>query len=167
MNLILLLGAGVVVAAMTGGAYFKGHSSGVAKDRDRSDAVLLRLQNDAAAKLAAANRANADTSATLQSTKEKAEHALQTERSRATRRIADATATAGLVRDQLAAVASGTGADQTSVTACRRDASALGDVLSDAVRVLGVCVEAAEHEAGNARVLLNAWPTLNPKGEVK
>ena len=163
MNLYLILGAGVVVAAMTGGAYFKGKAA----DRERSDAVILKLQTDAARDLGAANTANAETSAALQSTKEKAEHALQTERSRAATRAAAAVATDRLVRDTVTAFASGTGAGADTLAACRSDASALGDVLGDALRSHGVCVEAAEHEAGNARVLLNAWPVLNPKGEVK
>lgn len=167
MNLGLLLGAGVVVAAMTGGAWFKGHSGGVAKDKARSDRVIAGMVNRAATDLAKANTANAATTTQLQATKERAENELQAERSRAARRIADATATAGLVRDAITDFARGAGADPNSVAACRSDASALGDVLGDALRAHGVCVEAAEQEAGNARVLLNAWPTVTRQGEVK
>ena len=167
MNLGLLLGAGVVVAAMTVGAYLKGKSGGVADDKARSDLVIAGMVNRAATDLAAANTANAATTTRLQSTKEKAEHELQAERSRAARRAAAAVATDRLVRDAIADFARGAGADPLSIAACRSDASALGDVLGDALRAHGVCVEAAEQEAGNARVLLNAWPTINREGQIK
>lgn len=163
MNIYLLLGAGVVVAALTGGAYFKGKAA----DRERSDAVILRMQNDAAAKLAAANAKNIAASNDLQATKERAEHALQAERQRAARRAADAVATDRVVREQLASLASGPGADQDSLAACRSDARNLGDVLGVALQAHGVCSDNAEAEAANARTLLAAWPAITHQGEVK
>ena len=167
MNLYLILGAGIVVAAMTGGAYFKGHSKGVAKDKARSDLVMSGMVIRAAEDLASANATNAATTTQLQATKEKAENERQVERTRSASRIAAAVATDRLVRDQLADFARGAGGSQNTVAACRSDASVLGDVFGDALRAHGVCVEAAEQEAGNARLLLNAWPTVNHEGKVK
>ena len=65
MNLYVILGAGIVVAAMTGGAYFKGKAA----DRERSDAVILKMHSDAARDLGAANTANAAATTKLQATK--------------------------------------------------------------------------------------------------
>lgn len=158
MNLYVIVGAGIVVAAMTGGAYFKGHSSGVAEDKARSDLVITGMVNRALEDLAAANAANAATTTKLQATKEKAEHELQTERSRAATRAAAAVATDRLVRDTVTAFASGAGADQTSVLACIDRSKALGDLLAESVRVQSALAEDGESCEANIRALRLAWP---------
>lgn len=159
MNLYLLLGAGVVVAAMTGGAYFKGHSGGVAKDKARSDLVIAGMVTRAATDLAKANADNAAATTQLQATKERAENDLQAERSRAARRAAAAVATDRLVRDSIADFARGAGADQTSVVACLDRSKALGDLLGESVRVQNALAEDGESCEANIRALRLAWPS--------
>ena len=58
--------------------------------------------------------------------------------------------------NQFAAGAGGAGQD--SVSACRADAAALGDVLADALRREEDATGAAETHAASTRSLLNAWP---------
>ena len=158
MNLYLLIGAGVVVAAMTGGAYFKGKAA----DRERSDLVILTMQNEAAARLANANAKSIATSTQLQSTKERAERDLQTERARGARRVADAVATAGIVRDELAAFASGADPSSDTVAAAVGRTEALGLVLGESLQLQNELAAAAEAESANVRALLKAWPVVPP-----
>lgn len=141
-------------------AWWRGYKMGEEHDKARSDAVIAKMVSEAQAKLDAANTLIRQQNDQMQATKERAERDLQAERQRQARRIADAVATDRLVRDQITDFARGPGADQDSISACRRDASALGDVLDRALQAHRVCSESAESEAAGARALLAAWPKV-------
>ena len=154
--------AALVIAATLAGLWWHGYKRGEAADKARSDLVIERMVAKATEELAQANALIRQQTDALQATKERAERDLQTERARNERRLADARATSSLVREQLAEFARGAGEDQNSAAACRRDASALGDVLASALQANAECTGHAEAEAGNARALLAAWPTVAP-----
>lgn len=160
--MIRVVAALLIVAALAG-LWWHGYKKGERADKARSDLVIAGMVNDANERLLKANAAIKAQTDALQANKERADRELQTERARNERRLADARATADLVRDQLADFASGPGADQDSVAACRSDASAIGNVLGAALQAHAVCSGHAEAEAANARSLLEAWPTVrNP-----
>jgi uncharacterized phage infection (PIP) family protein YhgE len=158
VSIKMLAIAGALASVASIGSYFIGHSNGVDDDKKRSDLVILQLQVDAAKDLADANKLIKSQSDTMQDIKDKAQQDLQIEKSRNNRRLADATATSNLVRDQIAGFASGASAAQDSLTTCRSDASALGSVLATALQAHGICSGNSETEASNARSLLSAWP---------
>lgn len=141
------------------GLWWHGYKNGEKADKQRSDLVIAGMVNDAQARLNDANEKVRLQSASLQATKERAERDLQTERARNARRLADAAATSDLVRDQLAEFARGQQSGDDTLSTCRSDARALGDVLASALQAHGVCSANAEAEASNARSLLDAWPT--------
>lgn len=155
-RLILVIAAVLALAGM----WWHGYKKGEAHDRQRSDLVIAKMVSDAQAKLDAAKAQIRQQSEQMQATKEGAERDLQAERQRQARRVADAVATDRVVREQLADVARGPGADQDTLAACRSDASALGDVSERALQAHRVCSEAAESEAAGARALLDAWPFI-------
>ena len=153
----------LLVATALAMSHWWAYKKGERTDKQRSDLVIARMMNEANDKLLKANAIIKQQTDALQATVDKANHDLQTEKARNARRVADAVATDRLVRDELAAFARGAGADQDSVTACRADASALGDVLGTALQAHALCSGHAEAEASTARTLLNAWPTVrNP-----
>lgn len=154
---IILVIAAVLALA---GTWWHGYKRGEAHDKQRSDAVIATMIAEAQGRLDAANAMIRQQSDAMQATKEEAERDLQAERQRQARRVADAVATDRVVREQLAEVARGPGADQDTLAACRRDASALGDVLGSALQAHAVCSGHAEEEAAIARSLLAAWPRI-------
>lgn len=156
MNPWTILGAALLVAFIG----YESYSYGVAQDRNRSDLVILKLQKEAGDKLAVANKLIKDQSDLLQSNKDAADKALQLERDRNKRRLADAVATSDLVRDQIDALARNAGSADNSLATCQREAQRIGGVLAYSLRAHGLCSDNAEAEASNARVLLEAWPTL-------
>ena len=150
----------IACVAALAGLWWHGYKKGIATDKQRSDLVIERMVAKATEELAQANALIRQQTDALQANKERAERDLQTERARNERRLADARATSSLVREQLAEFARGAGEDQNSAAACRRDASALGDVLASALQAHAECTGHAEAEAGNARALLAAWPKV-------
>ena len=152
----------IACVAALAGLWWHGYKKGIATDKQRSDLVIERMVANATKRLAEANDLIRQQTDALQAQKEKAENELQTERARNERRLADARATSNLVREQLSEFARGAGEDQNSAAVCRRDASALGDVLASALQAHAECTGHAEAEAGNARALLAAWPTVAP-----
>lgn len=150
----------LLAAAALAGLWWHGYSKGKAHDKARSDLVIANMVAEAKDRLDKANALIRQQSDAMQANKERAERDLQAERSRADRRIADQRATDALVREQLAGLAGGPGADQDSVSACVSRSKALGLVLADVLSDLGTCAENAEHEAANARALLDAWPKV-------
>jgi hypothetical protein len=160
--LSLIPGSTTIVAIATGvaivGAGAVGYQKGKASQKAHYELVISNLRLEAEHKLAEANAANKSLSDTMQATKEKAEHEIQAQRQRTERRVADAVATDRLVRDTVAAVASGPDPRDDSIAACRSDARSLGDVLDRVLPGYAVCTGAAEREADGARGLLAAWP---------
>jgi hypothetical protein len=62
------------------------------------------------------------------------------------------------LRDTINDYAQASGAASDSLTSCRDRASTLGNLLSESLRVQEELATDAEREAGNARLLLEAWP---------
>jgi septal ring factor EnvC (AmiA/AmiB activator) len=151
----------LLAAAALAGLWWHGYKKGEAHDKTRSDLVIANMVAEAKDRLDKANALIRQQSDQMQANRERAERDLQAERQKQARRLADDIATDRLVREQIADVARGPGADQDSLAACRSDASALGDVSERALQAHRVCVEAAESEAAGARALLDAWPKVN------
>lgn len=148
---------------MSAGAGVWSYNHGVETDKARSDLVISTLKSDAKDNLAAADKRNIDLSAQLLNTKEGAEREFQIERERNEKQLASLNSGFKRMRDEIAAVARGPGTSQDSITACRSDASALGDVLDSALRAHAICSGHAEKEAGIARTVLGSWPVISTK----
>lgn len=160
---VLLIGAAVAAVAIAAAGVL-GYSKGVAADKQRSGLVIANMVIAAEKALAAANKETRALGDQLQATKEEAENALQTERTRNDRIKIAAASDGGRMQRYITDFASGAGATQDSLTACRSDARALGELLDGALRAHAVCSGAAEQEAGTARSLLAAWPRVASVG---
>jgi hypothetical protein len=157
---VIRIAAALLIVAALAGLWWHGYKNGERTDKQRSDLVISGMVSDAQGRLAEANEKTRLLSASLQSTKERAEHAAQAQKQMHERRLADQRATDDLVRGQLSDFASGPGGGENPESTCRSDAKALGDVLSRALSAHGLCVNDAETEAGHARLLLESWPTV-------
>jgi septal ring factor EnvC (AmiA/AmiB activator) len=147
-----------VVVVTAAGCSIIAYGYGVRNDKARSDLVISKLTSEAATKLADANQENRALSVKLQVAKDKAEQDLQAERESNDKKLATLATGYSRLRNDLAAFARGPGPDKDSLAACRSEAGTIGDVLARALQAHGVCSNNAEAEAGNARLLLGAWP---------
>jgi cell division protein FtsN len=152
--------AAVLVMLALAGLWWHGYKKGERTDKQRSDLVIAGIVNDANERLLKANALIKQQSDALQANAERARRDLQTERARNERRLADARATADLVRESVAEFARGQQPDNDSIPACRSDAKALGVSLDKALRSDLECRGDAEEANSSARVLLDAWPEV-------
>jgi hypothetical protein len=157
---MIRLAIAIAACLAIAGLWWHGYKKGERTDKQRSDLVIAGMVSDAQSRLAEANEKTRLLSASLQANKERAEHAAQAQKQLHERRLADQRATDDIVRGQLADFARGPGGGENPESTCRSDAQALGNVLSRALSAHGLCVNNAETEAGNARLLLESWPTI-------
>jgi hypothetical protein len=161
---VLLIGAIAATIAITvAGA--TGYSKGKAADKQRSDLVIANMVISAEKAKEQADKEVRALGDKLQTTKDEAEHALQTEQDRNRHIVAAAAADGGRMHRYITDFASGAGAVADSLAACRADARTLGELLDGALQAHARCSESAEREASTARSLLAAWPrtgSVNP-----
>ena len=155
--------AGVMLAGLTGVVVgIKAYSAGREKELGVQQRIIRNMVDEHRAAL---DSANAKTEATEKRWKlmyEGAIHAQETERAAARRQLAAVNDDRGRLREQLAAVASGgVEASVDTVGACRDRASALGDVLDQALHAHAVCTAEAEELAAGVRALRSAWPSAS------
>lgn len=150
--------AAIFICLALAGIWWHGFKRGERADKTRSDLVIAGMVNDAQSRLVSANEQVRLASAALQARTDNATRTLQAERATNQRRLDDARATAGLVRQQLADFASGEQSGDDTLAACRSDAGTIGNVLGVVLSDLSVCTAGAEKEAAGARSLLDGWP---------
>lgn len=122
-------------------------------------AARAKEKQAAAAAAAAATTAYRAVEQAYMLNNEAASAAREKDRESNQRVVADLRRQLAGVRGQLAAFATaGRPAAEDSLAACRDRASALGDVLAEALRVESELAADAEDRAADARALLEAWP---------
>jgi len=166
---ILAIGAvaaavAIVVASAAAGVV--GYNKGVAADKQRSDLVIVTMQNEARANVIAAAQEAEAKARDLLATKLKAETELLKERdaNKVLREssVASAAAADRLRRALAAAAAGGVSAGEDSVAACRERAAAFGSVLDKALQAHAICTGDIEDVAASYRAVRAAWPVIQP-----
>lgn len=144
----------VALAAVGTERWFAGVSHGVAKDKARSDAVIVKMVERHRADLDAANSLVEKKSTELREFQERAQSEYTKLQVENRNRLAGVVAERDRLRDQLSDYASGgVKASDDTVEACRERAATLGRVLDGMVQGYARCTGAAEENASGVRTL--------------
>lgn len=149
----------IVLAAvlMATGWTLNGWRLGSVLEKERT--VHAQVQRDAESAARLANENYRRQEADWRQKVEGSQHALIAQYQASAAVILGLTADRDRLRRDIAGFAAGpTDAATDTVTACRRDAATLGDVLADALQREEDVTAAAEQHAASTRGLLDAWP---------
>lgn len=139
--------------------YFAGKRAGVAKDKDRSDAVITKMVATHAEAALNAEREHRALFDRMQTKVQEAQSAQAIDRKKNQVVVAAVAADRDQLRDQLnSAVGRSIVAAATSTDAGDSGAKVIGGVLADLLRSLAQCAGEAEDIASGLRTLRNAWP---------